>query len=59
MQYSAATISSVLAARLHDGSPWPMAAVIAGCGVLAPCAGPFVVPAGRHELRVSVVEPVD
>ena len=57
MQYSAATISSVLAARLHDGSPWPMAAVIAG--VLAPCAGPFVVPAGRHELRVSVVEPVD
>jgi len=34
-------------------------AVIAGCGVLAWCAGRFVVPAGRPELRVSVVEPVD
>jgi DHA1 family bicyclomycin/chloramphenicol resistance-like MFS transporter len=58
LQYSAATISSVLVARLHDGSPWPMAAVIGGCGVLAWCAGRFIVPAGAAP-RVSVVEPVD
>ena len=59
LQYSAATISSVLVARLHDGSPWPMAAVMAGCGVLAWCARRFLVPAGRPEPHVGVVEPVD
>jgi len=59
LQYSAATISSVLVARLHDGSPWPMAAVIGGCGVLGWCAGRFVFPAGGPEPHVSVVEPVD
>ncbi len=58
LQYSAATISSVLVARLHDGGPWPMAAVIGGCGALAWCAGRFIVPADAAP-QVAVVEPLD
>jgi DHA1 family bicyclomycin/chloramphenicol resistance-like MFS transporter len=58
LAYSAATISSMLVARLHNGGPVPMAVVIAGCGVLAWCAGRFIVPAGTAP-RVSVAEPVD
>jgi hypothetical protein len=45
-------------ARLHNGGPVPMAVVMAGCGVLAWCAGRFIVPAGT-EPRVNVAEPVD
>jgi DHA1 family bicyclomycin/chloramphenicol resistance-like MFS transporter len=58
LQYSAATISSLLVARLHDGGPWSMAVVIAGCGALAWSAGRFIVPAGTPR-RVGVVEPLD
>jgi MFS transporter, DHA1 family, multidrug resistance protein len=58
LQYSTATVSSVLIALLHDGSPWPMAALIAACGVLAWCAGRIVVPAGAAP-RAGVVEPID
>ena len=58
LQYSLATISSVLVARLHDGGAGPMAAVIGGCGVLAWCARRFIVPAGRAT-SVGVIEPLD
>ena len=47
LQYSLATISSVLVALLHDSGPGPMAAIIGGCGVLASCARHFIVPTGR------------
>ncbi len=58
LQYSAATVSSVLVARLHDGGPVPMAAVIAGCGVLAWCSGRFIVPAGAKP-HAAVVESIE
>jgi DHA1 family bicyclomycin/chloramphenicol resistance-like MFS transporter len=58
LQYSAATISTMLVARLHTGGPVPMAVVVGVCGVLAWCAGRFIVPAGV-ERHVSVDEPVD
>ena len=35
LQFVAATVAGALVGRLHDGTAVPMAAVIAGCGVLA------------------------
>jgi len=58
LQYSVAASASACVAWLHDGTPWPMAAVIAVCGVLAWCARRFVVPAGSAP-QVSIVEPLD
>jgi len=58
LQYSTATISSLMVARLHNGGPWPMAVVIAGCGVLAWSARRFIVPAGSPP-RAGVIEPLD
>jgi DHA1 family bicyclomycin/chloramphenicol resistance-like MFS transporter len=47
LQFLAATVAGALVGRLHDGTTLPMAAVIAGCGVLAFSCHRALVPGRR------------
>ncbi|UTW06625.1 Bcr/CflA family multidrug efflux MFS transporter [Pseudomonas benzenivorans] len=58
LQFAIAASAAALVGALHDGSAWPMATVICGCGVLATLASLYTLWAERRLERPLVDGPV-